>query len=358
MHDERIFLRGTGPRRRLRQSTAGRAYRAGRPAGADPDPHRAERRGQIHPAQNAGGPAGAHGRRGAAGRTGSDRLHRQRPRTAARPHAPPHPPHRADHLLRVCRSRAHPLHRAAGPPLRGRPASRARRAGSGGSFRSRGAGLQLHQRWPAPTHPAGPRHLPAAGGHPAGRADVFSGHQGQDRAAEHPANTGPHTAPCRPRQPARAGHGAEDRGRRGLRLPAGRLRRSDAPGGFCAGEHPDPLPPEPGAVRNAVRPPETCETQIRALRPQRAETAALRLHHRHLCSAGRGGRGPASADRKGPGDGGAAHTEGHRRGGSPAVLPPRRAGGRMRHRKGRRRRCGCDHRPAHRRHGGAAARHH
>ncbi len=74
-------------------------------------------------------------------------------------------------------------------------------------------------------------------------------------------------------------------------------------------------------------PPETCETKIRALRPQRAETAALRLHHRHLCSAGRGGRGPAAADRKGPGDGGAAHTEGHRRGGSPAVLPLLRAGG-------------------------------
>ena len=41
----------------------------------------------------------------------------ERARTAARPHAPPHPPHRADHLLRDGVRRALPLHGAAGCPL-------------------------------------------------------------------------------------------------------------------------------------------------------------------------------------------------------------------------------------------------
>ena len=82
--------------------------------------HRPQRRGKIHPAQDAGSAAGPPGGRCPAGWQKSRGLLRPGARPQNGPDGAPHPPHRADHLLRDGVRRALPLHGAAGCPLGGR----------------------------------------------------------------------------------------------------------------------------------------------------------------------------------------------------------------------------------------------
>ena len=99
-HDEgTFFVRSTGSCHRLWQDTAALGYLPRGAAGPDPDPHRPQRRRQIHLAAHAGGPAGPHGRHGAAGRQKPCRLHRYPAGAEAGPHGPSQPPDGADHLL-------------------------------------------------------------------------------------------------------------------------------------------------------------------------------------------------------------------------------------------------------------------
>ena len=62
------FCAAQGSCHRLRQDTAALGYLPRGAAGPDPDSHRAQRRRQIHLTAHTGGPAGPHGRYGAAGR--------------------------------------------------------------------------------------------------------------------------------------------------------------------------------------------------------------------------------------------------------------------------------------------------
>ena len=74
-------------------------------------------------------------------------------------------------------------------------------------------------------------------------------------------------------------------------------------------------------VCTAGRGPQKAKTKIRALCPQRAETAPLWLYHRHLCGTGRGRSRPAPAYRTHAGNGRSPHPKRHCGGGGSAGLP-------------------------------------
>ncbi len=98
-HERSILLPNAGSCHWVRQNAAITKHWHWRAARADLSVDWPQRRGQIHPAQNAGRAAGGAKRRCAAAGPKPDNLHPQCPRAQNGPDAAPHPPHRADHLF-------------------------------------------------------------------------------------------------------------------------------------------------------------------------------------------------------------------------------------------------------------------